>query len=273
VVKVDAPVSHYLTAGDNLELDGKHDEAIKAYTQALEIDPKNVEACVGRGNAKEAKGDLEGALADYERALKIDPKNASALFSRAGVRVAKGDLEGAIADETVIIESAPDSAYWACMERGGIFYGKQEWAKALADFRHPIELKADDAGHAYILAWMTRVKLGEKDAADKELAAGLADKHLDNWDLDTALAGYALGQVTEEDLLKSAANSASKTYPEVDAWFLIGFKQALAGDKKRAAEAFRKCLAAAKEKLPRQYWLPPESRLAGQELKALGESL
>jgi tetratricopeptide (TPR) repeat protein len=159
--------------------------------------------------------------------------------------------------------------YWAYLERGGIFNGQQEWAKALADFRRPIELKPDDAGHAYILTWLTRVKLGEKEAADKELAAGLAEKHLDSWDLDTALAGYALGQVTEEDLLKSAEASGAKIYPKCAAWFLIGFKHALAGDKPHAAESFNKCLAAAREKLPPQYWLPPESRFAAQELKAL----
>jgi tetratricopeptide (TPR) repeat protein len=269
VVKEEAFASHYVIVGDNLELDGSHELAIKAYTQALAVDPKNVAAFVNRGVAKEASGQFESALADYDRALKIDPKNSKGLFSRANARIAKGDLDGAIADETVIIESDPDSAYWASMERGGIFYMRQEWAKALSDFRRPIGLHPDNSGHAYLLAWIARVKLGEKEAADKELAAGVSEKHLDGWDLESALAGYVLGEVTEQDLLKTAENTPAKTYPNVEAWFLIGFKQALAGDKKRAAEAFNKCLAAAKEKLPPNFWLPPEARLAALELKAL----
>jgi hypothetical protein len=123
--------------------------------------------------------------------------------------------------------------------------------------------------HACLLAWLTRVKLGEKDAADQQLATSLGAKHLESSDLETALARHALGQMTEEGLLKVAASSEALTYPECEAWFLIGFQQTLAGDKSRAAESFQKSLAAAQQKLPPQCWLPPESRLAAQELKAL----
>ena len=52
--------------------------AIADYTNALELDSKNVKAWVARGFAEGRKGDNEGAIADYTRALELDPENALA---------------------------------------------------------------------------------------------------------------------------------------------------------------------------------------------------
>ena len=48
--------------------EGKYEEAIIAFTAAIEIDPKRPEAYVGRGDAYAAAGDSDHARADYEKA-------------------------------------------------------------------------------------------------------------------------------------------------------------------------------------------------------------
>ena len=48
--------------------EGKYEEAIIAFTAAIEIDPKRPEAYVGRGDAYVAAGDSDHARADYEKA-------------------------------------------------------------------------------------------------------------------------------------------------------------------------------------------------------------
>jgi lipoprotein NlpI len=270
VLKTECSVDHYLTSAANKEADGDHDGAIADYSNAIELDNKNADSYVSRGGAKESKGDLEGAIADYDQALKLDPKKSTAYSGRASVKTTRSDLDGAIADYTRIMEFDPKNSD-AYINRGAIFYAKTSWKKALEDFRHAIEL-GDDAAHARILVWLASMKQGEKVAADKELAKDLADKKSEDGEWDSMLARFVLGQVSEEALLKGATASEKKIL-DCEAWYYIAIKHLLAGDKKAAAEDLKKCLATTTEKLPLYHWIPaPEPRLAGWELKALGDS-
>jgi lipoprotein NlpI len=260
-----------LTSAANKEADGDHDGAIGDYSHAIELDSKNADTFVSRGGAKESKGDLEGAIADYEQALKLDPKNSTAYSGRASVKTTRNDLDGAIADYTRIIEFDPKNSD-AYINRGAVFYAKTSWKEALENFRSAIEL-GDDAAHARILVWLARVKQGEKVAADKELAASLAEKESEEGEWDSMLARFVLGQVSEQALLKGATASEKKVL-DCEAWYYIAIKHLLAGDKKAAAEDLKKCLATTREKLPLYHWIPaPEPRLVGWELKTLGDSL
>ena len=58
--------------------EGNYEEAIIAFTAAIEIDSKRPEAYVGRGDAYTAIGNSEEARRDYEQALKLDDTNANA---------------------------------------------------------------------------------------------------------------------------------------------------------------------------------------------------
>ena len=53
--------------------EGNYEEAVIAFTAAIEIDAKRPEAYLGRGDAYEKMGDLERATADYLAALELDP--------------------------------------------------------------------------------------------------------------------------------------------------------------------------------------------------------
>jgi len=53
----------------------RYEEAIKALTKALEINPRNAEAYYNRGYAWRMKGDLVQALTDFKMALSLMPDN------------------------------------------------------------------------------------------------------------------------------------------------------------------------------------------------------
>ena len=80
--------------------EGSYEEAIIAFTAAIEIDPKRAEAYVGRGDVYIGLGETEENLAaaqsDYEVAIKLDEANANAYLGLANIYVCRGNLEKAL---------------------------------------------------------------------------------------------------------------------------------------------------------------------------------
>ena len=79
--------------------EGNYEEAIIAFTAAIEIDPKRAEAYIERGNAYIGSGEtaqtLAAALADYEAVLSIDAANAEAYLGLADVYIRMGEYDKA----------------------------------------------------------------------------------------------------------------------------------------------------------------------------------
>lgn len=80
--------------------DGNYEEAILAFTAAIEIDPKRAEAYVGRGNAYLGQGAadeyLAAAFTDFETALSLDDTNADAYLGMAEVYIARKQFDEAM---------------------------------------------------------------------------------------------------------------------------------------------------------------------------------
>ena len=91
--------------------EGNYEEAIIAFTAAIEIDPKRAEAFVGRGDAytgtadlsaaeeltAEQRGACESALADYLEAIGLDKLLAAVYGKAADLYLALGDRDAAAA--------------------------------------------------------------------------------------------------------------------------------------------------------------------------------
>ena len=80
--------------------EGNYEEAIIAFTAAIEIDPKRPEGYIGRGDAYALSGDTEdnlsAALADYEAALALDETLPGAWLGLADVYIRQGDYDKAL---------------------------------------------------------------------------------------------------------------------------------------------------------------------------------
>ncbi len=79
--------------------EGNYEEAIIAFTAAIEIDPKQALTYVGRGDAYIGSGEtdenLAAALADYEKTIELDKANAEAYLGIADVYIRMGEYEKA----------------------------------------------------------------------------------------------------------------------------------------------------------------------------------
>ena len=89
--------------------EGNYEEAILAFTAAIEIDAKRPEGLIGRGDAYAGQAEESGspgeedantlyqnALADYLAAIEMDDQLVEAYEKAAGVYVSLGDLDAAI---------------------------------------------------------------------------------------------------------------------------------------------------------------------------------
>lgn len=74
---------------------GNYQDAVEAYSKAIQLDPQFANAYYTRGNAKRELGDTVGAIADYERAIEHNPQFAAAYYNRGTAKSGSGDMEGA----------------------------------------------------------------------------------------------------------------------------------------------------------------------------------
>lgn len=80
--------------------EGKYEEAFISFTAAIEIDPNQALAYVGRGDAYVGSGEtaenLASAQADYEKAIELDGTLAEVYIKLADVYIQQGDKEKAL---------------------------------------------------------------------------------------------------------------------------------------------------------------------------------
>lgn len=254
---------------------GLHDEAIEDFSRALYLDPKNVMAarrraaskggkgdaagaiedyslCIrldprnsvyfnSRGNWRLRKGDLDGALADHNHNLQLEPKSATGYYCRARVKRERGDVAGALADINQAIELNSKDAPHHFEFRGCLWYDRQAWKEALADFKTACEMAPTFMHESRFRIWLVRSRLDEVAPATADLSAwlrGLKEPH--PWTKN--VGNFLLGEMSEEHFLLSAkaADEIEAIELRGEAFFYVGCKHLLAGKTEAAAESFEK---------------------------------
>ncbi len=89
---------------------GKLDEAVAHYTQALRIKPDHLEARINMGAALAAQGKLDEAVAHYSNALHIKPDFAGAHYNLGNALVAQGKITDAITHFYEALRIKPNDA-------------------------------------------------------------------------------------------------------------------------------------------------------------------
>jgi tetratricopeptide (TPR) repeat protein len=190
------------------------DRAVKDCTEAIRLDPKNALAHAVRGDARRQKGEFDSALADCDRAVWLDGKNVLARAARAFLRLRLGDLDRAIADcdEVMRLHSKVLLAYEV---RAEARRRKGDLDRAIADCDRAIVLEPRDAA-----AHATRGAAYQgKGSADKALA-----------DCDAAIAldpGNVLVHATRA-VLYHARGDLDKALTECDEAIRLDPRNALA---------------------------------------------
>lgn len=77
---------------------GDYQSAITAYTQAIKFEPQNIDAHIGRGNARSYLKDYPLAIQDYTKVINISSQSPIAYMNRAVISCTLGNKQAAIKD-------------------------------------------------------------------------------------------------------------------------------------------------------------------------------
>lgn len=130
-------------------------------------------------------------------------------------------------------------------DRGCMEYDMRRFNAAVADFRRACKLGSDVTDYSACRLWIVQQRLGYGEMATRELDAYLAKRTSASDDWSGKIARYLADQLTEAELLKAAAVSGVEKPVEqqCEAYFYIGAKDLINGDKTAAAANFKKSVA------------------------------
>jgi superkiller protein 3 len=116
-------VSAHINIGDMLSFQGKTEEAIAHYSQALQLDPDEASAHTGMGIALAENGQATEAIDHLSTALKITPESAEAHMYLGDIMNRQERLEEAIYHYSEGLKIEPD--YAEGHNNLGVVYAKQ----------------------------------------------------------------------------------------------------------------------------------------------------
>jgi len=147
-----ADVLQLLTAGQTFLDKGKPQQAITAFTHAIEADPHSATAHLQRAQAYKDLKQYDKAIADYSAVLDWDPDDVLAYAARGHALECIQEYDQALADYTSVLERTPDDDH-AYNMRGharqarrlpGLRLKNAEFASVLSDLTRAIELNPDN---------------------------------------------------------------------------------------------------------------------------------
>jgi len=211
------------TRGTFALMTGLYDKAIPAFSEAIRLNPKDVEAYSSRGLCYMAKGDPEKAEKDFDEAIRLDSKYGKAFKHRAALRESKGDFDKAVADynQVILLEKNAADAYKGRGRAHAKKNGFDDHEKAVADFTEAIRLNSKDA-EVYIYRADSYINLvqADKAIADCTEAIRLNPKYAKAYekrgvayllksDIGKARADAAKAQELDPSLVPQSAQPAS----------------------------------------------------------------
>lgn len=122
-----------LKAGNDAYNRGDLNSAVIAYTEAIELNPENIEAYIYRGGAFGYLKEYRRAEADFHHAIQIDDKNSNAHFGLGSAYLYEGNLRGAFDEFNIAInlDSTNAKAYHG---RGYCYDAMKQYAEAQKDY-------------------------------------------------------------------------------------------------------------------------------------------
>ena len=135
---------YYNERGSVLLKLGRLDEARADYLTAIELSPPYFEVFANLGQCYRRMGAMELAIEAYSRALDLEPQQALALLGRAKAHEELGHRQAALDDYTAALRIDP-GIWEALASRAVLHYEAGDLAASLADLDAAIQVKKDSA--------------------------------------------------------------------------------------------------------------------------------
>ena len=119
----------------------QYEEAVKSYTEAIQLQANNSMFYNSRGCSYDNLGEYNKAISDYNVAIAIGPLNAVFYYNRGHSYDKLEEYDKAISDYTRAIELSPNNAT-AYNNRGSIYIVLGRTDEAISDFYKAIELNS-----------------------------------------------------------------------------------------------------------------------------------
>jgi tetratricopeptide (TPR) repeat protein/membrane protease YdiL (CAAX protease family) len=165
------PLAYY-NRGVALMNQERHVEALPDFTQAIRLDANLTDAYFNRAVCYYCLQQHEPAIADYSQFLSRKPDDVQAHYNRGLIYFGKGADDQAIADFTWILQREPANVD-ACFHRGHAYLLKNQWGEAVRDFTTAIQLDPRRA-EAFYLRSFARELQGDKKGAESDRRQALA---------------------------------------------------------------------------------------------------
>ena len=134
--------------GAVLQGQGKLQEAVEIYDNAIQLKPDFPEAYCNRGIVLQKLGQIEKAVENYEKAIQLKPDYAEAYNSRGAALKDTGQLKQAVESCEKAIQLKPDYAE-AYNNRGAAHQAMGDMEQAVKSYEKAFELKPDYAKAYY----------------------------------------------------------------------------------------------------------------------------
>jgi tetratricopeptide (TPR) repeat protein len=173
----------------------EYSKAIDDMTEAIRLDPKNVDAYNDRARAWFDMKQYDKAMADFDEALRLNPQYFHAYNNRGRTWFMKKEYDKAMADYNEALR-LNEKYYFAWDNRGNVWLAKKEYEKAIADYVQAIRVNAEYVHPYNNLAWLFSI-CPDAQYRDGKKAVELATKacEMTSWKegnfIDTLASAYA----------------------------------------------------------------------------------
>ncbi len=221
---------------------GRFEEAGQLVDSGLAKDPSNPGLLALRAQLRLANGDPRAALDDLDAALYLRPDDDVARELRVRLNWMLGRAEEALEDAHLLGQRHPGLAYFRQVG-GEILYSLQRWKDAAAEFAVIARSKSGDALEGQLFLWLARCRMGEEEAATRELKRFLSLPALGRTsELEGMVGGLFTGQVREAELFETLDRPDSDSVELTRLYFFTGSLRLVRGDTSGAQELLRKAL-------------------------------
>jgi tetratricopeptide (TPR) repeat protein len=178
-------------AAAGINMANAYDNAVKAYTNAANLNPYNPSIYLSLANLQANNKKLDDALRTTGVALQVKNNYLDAVFLLSQIYAAKGDLPNAITAAKIATQLNPENAM-LFFQLGILGYNDRDYAGAAAALKQAVDIQPDYSNAKYFLG-LSLVRLGSTTPAIMQFE-DLARMNPDNQEIGLILANLKAGK-------------------------------------------------------------------------------